>query len=550
MYSIYSDSYLIYDSGIQDYVAMDPKLTLKANEAGQLTFTLPSTNPSISHITRLKSRIKVYRDSTLIFLGRIIEDSVSLDSKHVYVAEGTLAYLLDSVIRPFTAEEVTPAELFAQFLTAHNSQVNVNQQFIQGSCTVTSADTISMTTEDYISPWTAIKTYLVDAYGGYLVITFDSSENPVLSYLADVTDTATQHIEFCENLRSLVVSRNADETYTACIPLGAKQNEIDENSSSEERLTIADANDGLDYLIDSTTAAEYGIIYAPVSITTFPEEKNATYLKQTGLTWLANSGVKLKRSITLTAVDLHNLDKNVEAFSFLDKVVVSCIDICPAETFVLTSMDIPLNNPANTVITLGDETASLVTETAASEALTEARVEKIEGSYVDGTKAAAIANTQIDHNTSILQSAEQIILTALEDYVRTSDYSAFQSSINTTLTVMAGTIEANFSETNSEISEMNGDVSQQFETIRSFIRLISSGIVIGESSSNIKLKLENDILYFFTGDETQVSTTNALAYFSAGKLYVNNVEILTSQKIGPFAWVPDNDNLNFKLMEA
>ena len=550
MYSIYSDSYLIYDSGIQDYVAMDPKLTLKANEAGQLTFTLPSTNPSISHITKLKSRIKVYRDSTLIFLGRIIEDSVSLDSKHVYVAEGTLAYLLDSVIRPFTAEEVTPAELFAQFLTAHNSQVNVNQQFIQGSCTVTSADTISMTTEDYISTWTAIKTYLVDAYGGYLVITFDSSENPVLSYLADVTDTATQHIEFGENLRSLVVSRNADETYTACIPLGAKQNEIDENSSSEERLTIADANDGLDYLIDSTTAAEYGIIYAPVSITTFPEEKNATYLKQTGLTWLANSGVKLKRSITLTAVDLHNLDKNVEAFSFLDKVVVSCIDICPAETFVLTSMDIPLNNPANTVITLGDETASLVTETAASEALTEARVEKIEGSYVDGTKAAAIANTQIDHNTSILQSAEQIILTALKDYVRTSDYSAFQSSINTTLTVMAGTIEANFSETNSEISEMNGDVSQQFETIRSFIRLISSGIVIGESSSNIKLKLENDILYFFTGDETQVSTTNALAYFSAGKLYVNNVEILTSQKIGPFAWVPDNDNLNFKLMEA
>ncbi len=282
MYSIYADEYLIYDSRMQDYVAMDPKLTLKANEAGQLTFTLPSTNPSISHITRLKSKLKVYRDSTLIFLGRIIEDSVSLDSKHVYVAEGTLAYLLDSVIRPFTAEETTPAELFAQFLSAHNSQVNAGQQFIQGSCTVTSQETISMTTEDYISTWSAIKTYLVDDYGGYLVITFDSSENPVLSYLADVTDTATQHIEFAENLRSLAVSRNADETYTACIPLGAKQNEIDENSSSEERLTIADANAGLDYLIDSTTAAEYGIIYAPVSLTTFPEEKNATYLKQKG----------------------------------------------------------------------------------------------------------------------------------------------------------------------------------------------------------------------------------------------------------------------------
>ena len=83
-----------------------------------------------------------------------------------------------------------------------------------------------------------------------------------------------------------------------------------------------------------------------------------------------------------------------------------------------------------------------------------------------------------------------------------------------------------------------------------YIRLISSGIVIGESSSNIKLKLENDILYFFTGEEDTVSTENALAYFSAGKLYVNNVEILTSMRIGPFAWVPESDNLNFKLMEA
>lgn len=550
MYSIYSDGYLIYDSRMQDYVAMDPKLTLKANEAGQLTFTLPTTNPSISHITRLKSRIKVYRDSSLIFLGRVIEDDISLDATQVFVAEGTLAYLLDSVVRPFTAEEITPAELFTRFLTAHNSQVNPGQRFTQGSCTVTSSSTVSLTAEDYISTWSAIKTYLLDVYGGYLVVSFDTNENPVLSYLSDVTDTATQHIEFGENLRSLAVSRNADETYTACIPLGAKQNEIDEHSTSEARLTIADANDGLDYLIDTTTAAEYGIIYAPVSLTTFPEEKNATYLKQKGLSWLANSGVKLKRSITLTAVDLHNLDKNVEAFSFLDKVMVSCIDICPEEIFVLSSMDIPLNDPANTVIALGDETASLVTETAATATMTEARVEKIEGSYINETKAAAIANSQIDNNTSILQSAEQIILTALADYVQTSDYSAFQSSINTTLSVMAGTIEANFTETSSDISELNGDVSSQFETIRSFIRLISSGIVIGESSSNIKLKLENDILYFFTGDETQVSTANALAYFSAGKLYVNNVEILTSQKIGPFAWVPDNYNLNFKLMEA
>lgn len=125
-----------------------------------------------------------------------------------------------------------------------------------------------------------------------------------------------------------------------------------------------------------------------------------------------------------------------------------------------------------------------------------------------------------------------------------------ESSVQTSLSIMAGTIEANFYETTSGISEMNGEVSQQFESIRSFIRLISSGIVLGESGSSIKLKLENDILYFFTGDEDTVSTGNALAYFSSGKLYVNDVQVLTSLRIGPFAWVPESNNLNFKLMEA
>ena len=113
---------------------------------------------------------------------------------------------------------------------------------------------------------------------------------------------------------------------------------------------------------------------------------------------------------------------------------------------------------------------------------------------------------EITNNTSILQSAQQILLSALEDYVTTSDFNALQSSIETTLSVMAGTIEANFTETTSDISALNGDVSQQFEVIRGFIRMIASGIVIGKSTSQIKLKLENDILYFFTGDEDSVST--------------------------------------------
>ena len=50
-------------------------------------------------------------------------------------------------------------------------------------------------------------------------------------------------------------------------------------------------------------------------------------------------------------------------------------------------------------------------------------------------------------------------------------------------------------------------------------------LVIGKSTSPVKLKLSNDVLYFFTGDETSVTTDNAIAYFSTNRLYVNNSTI-------------------------
>lgn len=549
MFTVYCDNSLLYDPRLPEYVLIDPVLSLSKNEPARLSFGVPSTKPNCGAITRLRSRIKVYRDGQLLFLGRVVEDGMGINHRQTFVAEGALAYLLDSVQRPFTYEG-TLSTFFSQLITTHNAQVNVEQRLGIGSVTVEAGADFTASSESYSSVWAVLKGQLVEQYGGFLTFTFGVDEQPILNYLAEPPDTATQHIEFGENLIDLAVTRNADETYTACIPLGATLKEIDENVDSDERLTIADANGGLDYLIDTENAALYGIVYAPVELTTFEDEKNATYLMQRGRAWLSNTGTRLKESITLTAVDLHNVNADVEAFSFLDRVIVSCGEICPESEFVLSGMEIPLANPGSTSITLGDTRPSLIGDNAVQSASAAKRLESIEADYVTNQEVMAITADQIVNNTTILQSAQQIILSALEDFVRTSDYESFQSSIQTTLSIMAGTIEANFTETTSDISEMNGAVSQQFETIRSFIRLIASGIVIGESNSAIKLKLENDVLYFFTGAEDTVAPENAMAYFSAGKLFVNDVEILTSMRIGPFAWVPESDNLNFKLMEA
>ena len=543
MYRILCDSYVLYDPRLPDFFVLEPELTQKKNEPGQLAFNIPKEHPNYGVLEKLKSRIKVYRDDTLIWIGRVIEDECDLYENRKIVTEGALAFLLDSVMRPFSFEGMA-TELFTSILAEHNAQVNDNQKLMLGNCDTSGS--VSLSIKDYLSAWQALKTCLLDSFGGYLIVRFDENENPILDYLSDVSDTSTQRIEFGENLIDLALSRSASETYTACVPLGAALRDIDPESDSDARLTIQSVNDGQETLIDAALATEYGVIFAPSGLTTWDDVTDATILMNKGRDWLSGTGARFKQTIKLSAVDLHNAEANVESFRFLDKVVVSCGTLCPEETYVLSELTIPLNNPASTGIVLGDSRPSLISEEIKQNTSVKNRIESIEADYTTHGEIKEIVQEQITQNTSILQSAQQIILTALDDYVRTQDFVALQETIQTSFSVMAGTIEANFTETASRISTLGGDTSQQFESVRSFIRLISSGIVIGKSTSAIKLKLENDVLYFFTGGEDSVTTDSAIAYFSAGKLFVNDVQVLSSLRIGSFTWVPESGNLNFK----
>ncbi len=543
MYRILCDSYVLFDPRLPDLFVLEPELTQKKNEPGELMFTITKAHPHYGVLEKLKSRIKVYRDGTLIWIGRVIEDERDFYENRKVVVEGALAFLLDSLFSPFTMDGAA-ADVWEYILTQHNVQVNANQRIGIGACDL--AGSVSIATKDYLSAWQVFKTSLLDPFGGYLIVRFDENENPVLDYLADVPDNSTQRIKFGENLIDLVLSKSASETYTACIPLGAALRDIDPGSESDARLTIASVNEGQDYLIDLAFSPEYGVIFAPSGLTTWDGITDPTILMNNGRDWLSGTGARFKQTIKLSAVDLHNADANVESFCFLDKVIVSCGTLCPEETYVLSELTIQLNNPASTGIVLGDSRPSLIGEEILQNTSVKNRVASIEADYTTHGEIKEIVQEQISQNTSILQSAQQIIMIALADYVRTQDFVALQNTIQTSFSIMAGTIEANFTETASRISTLNGETSQQFESVRSFIRLISSGIVIGRSTSAIKLKLENDILYFFSGSEDNVTTDSAIAYFSSGKLYVNDVQVLSSLRIGGYAWVPESGNLNFK----
>jgi len=165
MYRILCDSYVLYDPRLPDLFLTDPALKQKKNEPGELTFTTPKEHPFYGSVEKLKSRVRVYLDDTLIWLGRVIEDELDLYENHRITAEGALAFLLDSVIHPFEFDG-SPGDLFAQVLTAHNAQVNEDQRFLLGEASV--GGTIHRSSEDYLSAWQVVSSRLLEELGDIL----------------------------------------------------------------------------------------------------------------------------------------------------------------------------------------------------------------------------------------------------------------------------------------------------------------------------------------------------------------------------------------------
>lgn len=180
---------------------------------------------------------------------------------------------------------------------------------------------------------------------------------------------------------------------------------------------------------------------------------------------------------------------------------------------------------AGTIVSM-DQGVSSVTQYTVTETR---RITKELEMTADSLRSAISDSAQ--NTTQLIQQSQAIIMEALQEYATTGDLEQLRSSMQSRFEILAGQIETSFTSISETVSDLDGETTRQFSEIHSFIRLmaqtstVNGGIVIGESTSQIKLKLENDILYFFAGDEKTVSVNNAIAYFSAGKLYVVQSQI-------------------------
>jgi len=347
MYRVYSDGLLLYHSKLDSLKIFNPSVELEVNKTGSFLFNIYPDHPRYSLIKKLKSIITVYQDDYPLFRGRVLDDEVGWHNEKTVSCEGELAFLLDSIMRPYDFSGSIP-EYLAILLDNHNAQVEAEKQFVLGNVTVTDAnDYIVRSNIEYTDTWTEMQAKLVDLLGGYLQIRHENGVH-YLDYLQDFTLLAPQTITFGKNLLDLKRIRKGADIATAVIPLGAKLKDV-EGNDTDQRLTIATVNDGSDTIVDEEAKAQYGLI---VKTVVFDDVTEAANLLTKGKAHLAQL-VNLPETVELTAADLATVDTTFSSFHIGTKVRVTSSPHGINQLFTVSKLSINLLDPASNKLTLG-----------------------------------------------------------------------------------------------------------------------------------------------------------------------------------------------------
>lgn len=539
MYVLTYDGLTIYDPRLTDRTIYSVKTHLAVGEAGSMSFSVPPNHPHADKLKKLRGRLELTSDGVTLWRGRILDDLAAFDGVRNIEAEGQLACLNDSIVPPFNFPEdyeedaaYEKAENVVQFwleklIDSHNEQVSAEQQIKLGNVTVTDPNNyIARSCEDFQTTWACITSRLRDsALGGHLMVRYES-DGTYLDYLADYRLTNTQSVEFAKNLLDLTDEEDAAQIYTAVLPIG------------KDKLTIADLADGAltedlvksGAVIYSKSAVEkYGRITAVQKWDDVTEPEN---LKSKAMTLLAQDGIMLERTITVTAVDLHCRDSDIAELRVGRYTPVVSAPHGLDVRYAITELDLDIQDPGSTRITFGAVTKSQ-TDRVMGELNGLRDQNDIQQGQINQTKddLSDLAQTTSRQITQVLQDSKKIILSALEEYTRTSDFETYKETVSSQLQILADQIELRFTAASDQITDVSGDVQDVRTEINKYFRFTVDGLVIGEEGNQITLKVDNDRISFLDGGLE-------VAYISNKQLYITDAHFLNSLRIGKFAFVP------------
>lgn len=281
-----------------------------------------------------------------LFHGRLLNTEKDFYKRQKAVCEGELAYLVDSIQRPYDYAGDLP-ELFKQYINNHNEQVDEEKKFAIGEITVSDSNNyVHYSSTVYPNTLNEIKEKLINTHGGYLRTRISESKK-YIDYVTKPGKTNSQVIEFGTNLLDITEYITAENVFTVLIPLGERQKDSSGNETG--RLTIAEVNDGKDYIESETGIKLFGRI---TKTHEWDDVTDANNLLKKGKVYL-DDGISMSVSLKVKAVDLHLIDVNTEIISEGDEVRVVSPPHGIDTYFLCTKIEIDLLTPDNSVYEFG-----------------------------------------------------------------------------------------------------------------------------------------------------------------------------------------------------
>ena len=534
MYRIYSDNMPVYDPLRPEYTILAGQLEAELNKAGSLTFTMPQSNAHYGMLRLKKSIVTLYDDDRLVFRGRPYAPNRNLYQDNEITCEGELAFFNDTYQKPFE-HSGTVKDLFVKTIEAHNAQVSAEKQFKVGVVDVvndTEEGNIVRSSIDYMTTWDFLKDKFFESeLGGYLWVRHEQ-DGVYIDYRKDLSFLSEQTVEQCINLIDAKEEVTTDELATVVVPLGAKL-EDEEGNQTDEYTTIASVNDGKEYIEDAEGVEEYGRI---VKIVTHDDITDPTNLLKAARKDLADA-IGTNINIELEAADLSKAGYEVKPFSLGTYADVKISNLGVDGKMLIRKVNINLLAPESSTLSVGESRRSFTSDMNGTLDSIGSIKNDLTGEMRD--QSQLIVELRREVTSQLEQTAENIMSTVTEAYYNKEDTDELLSMLQTQFEQTAEGFYFRFEEFQKELDEVSGSSDAGFNEIKKYINFVDGNIILGTSESSMTLRIENDTIGFYVGEER-------IAWWDNRVFHVERLEAEQSLRLGKFEFQPrSTGNLSF-----
>ncbi|MBE7728091.1 MAG: hypothetical protein E7244_27990 [Enterocloster citroniae] len=351
MYKVYFDGEAAYFPGSRDHELISPRVSLEVNKSGSFTFKIYPSNPAYDSLKEMVTEVRVTKNDTDIFRGRVIDIVTDFDNAKSVTCEGELAYLLDTIQEPAEYHGVTVRGFLEKLVAKHNSQVTgkpgIDKTFTVGQVTVTDLNDSLYRYTNWETTLDDIKDKLIGRLGGYLQVRKENGKR-YLDYIADFSHVTEQTIDFGYNLLDYSKTLDATDIATAVIPLGERLEDSD-IEALDAYLTVASVNAGSVFVYLPEAVQTYGWICKVINFDDVTVPANLKTKAQQYLTSSQFASLVLE----LNALDLSLLDTDIEELALGDYVFCRSKVHGLNERILISKRVYNLAEPEEDTVTLG-----------------------------------------------------------------------------------------------------------------------------------------------------------------------------------------------------